>query len=66
MKQFNFTFLNTLWRFFVECTKQERLCNYYKRGRGRNGWIRFGEVMLITDKAISEGTATPMIIVMSK
>ncbi len=28
------------------------------------GWIQFGEVKHITDKAISEGKATPMIIVM--
>ncbi|AWV99581.1 alpha/beta hydrolase [Arcticibacterium luteifluviistationis] len=28
------------------------------------GWIQFGEVLHITDKAIQEGTATPMIIIM--
>ena len=28
------------------------------------GWIQFGEVLRITDNAIKEGTATPMIIVM--
>jgi enterochelin esterase-like enzyme len=33
-------------------------------GDDQTGWVQFGEVQLITDKAISEGTATPMIIVM--
>lgn len=28
------------------------------------GWVQFGEVLRITDKAIKNGTATPMIIVM--
>ena len=28
------------------------------------GWVQFGEVLHITDKAIAEGTATPMIIIM--
>jgi enterochelin esterase-like enzyme len=28
------------------------------------GWVQFGEVMHITDKAIKEGSATPMIIIM--
>jgi len=28
------------------------------------GWVQFGEVLHITDKAIKEGTATPMIIIM--
>lgn len=33
-------------------------------GDDQTGWIQFGEVLNITDKAISNGTATPMIIVM--
>ncbi|MFT6880300.1 MAG: enterochelin esterase-like enzyme [Arcticibacterium sp.] len=28
------------------------------------GWVQFGEVLHITDKAIADGTATPMIIIM--
>ncbi|MDC1012531.1 alpha/beta hydrolase-fold protein [Flavobacteriaceae bacterium] len=30
----------------------------------QTGWVQFGEVQHITDKAINEGTATPMIIIM--
>ena len=33
-------------------------------GDDQTGWVQFGEVLRITDKAIKEGTATPMIIVM--
>ena len=33
-------------------------------GDDQTGWVQFGEVLHITDQAISEGTATPMIIVM--
>lgn len=33
-------------------------------GDDQTGWIQFGEVLNITDKAIHDGTATPMIIVM--
>ena len=33
-------------------------------GDDQTGWVQFGEVQNITDKAISDGTATPMIIVM--
>ena len=33
-------------------------------GDDQTGWVQFGEVMNITDKAIMEGKATPMIIVM--
>lgn len=33
-------------------------------GDDQTGWVQFGEVLQITDKAIKEGTATPMIIVM--
>lgn len=33
-------------------------------GDDQTGWVQFGEVLHITDKAIKEGKATPMIIVM--
>ena len=33
-------------------------------GDDQTGWVQFGEVLLIADKAILEGSATPMIIVM--
>ena len=33
-------------------------------GDDQTGWIQFGEVLHIADKAINNGTATPMIIVM--
>ncbi len=33
-------------------------------GDDQTGWVQFGEVKHITDKAIKEGVATPMIIVM--
>ncbi len=33
-------------------------------GDDQTGWVQFGEVLHITDKAIHNGTATPMIIVM--
>jgi enterochelin esterase-like enzyme len=33
-------------------------------GDDQTGWVQFGEVQNITDKAIKEGSATPMIIVM--
>lgn len=33
-------------------------------GDDQTGWVQFGEVMNIADKAVKEGTATPMIIVM--
>jgi enterochelin esterase-like enzyme len=33
-------------------------------GDDQTGWVQFGEVQHYADKAISEGTATPMIIVM--
>ncbi|MDX2304318.1 MAG: alpha/beta hydrolase-fold protein [Microscillaceae bacterium] len=33
-------------------------------GDDHTGWVQFGEVQTITDKAIREGLATPMIIVM--
>src|SRR6478672_11933371 len=33
-------------------------------GDDQTGWVQFGEVSWITDKAIAEGKATPMIIVM--
>ncbi len=33
-------------------------------GDDQTGWVQFGEVLSITDKAIAEGKATPMIIIM--
>lgn len=33
-------------------------------GDDQTGWVQFGEVLHITDKAIKKGKATPMIIVM--
>src|SRR5687768_16973794 len=33
-------------------------------GDDQTGWVQFGEVLHITDNAIREGTATPMIIIM--
>ena len=33
-------------------------------GDDQTGWVQFGEVLHIADKAIREGIATPMIIVM--
>jgi enterochelin esterase-like enzyme len=33
-------------------------------GDDQTGWIQFGEVLYIADKAINEGKATPMVIVM--
>lgn len=33
-------------------------------GDDQTGWIQFGEILLIADKAIEEGSATPMIVVM--
>jgi enterochelin esterase-like enzyme len=33
-------------------------------GDDQTGWVQFGEVLNITDKAIAEGTSTPMIIIM--
>jgi enterochelin esterase-like enzyme len=33
-------------------------------GDDQTGWVQFGEVLHIADKAINEGTATPVIIVM--
>jgi enterochelin esterase-like enzyme len=33
-------------------------------GDDQTGWVQFGEVLTIADKAIANGTATPMIIIM--
>src|ERR1044071_7011246 len=33
-------------------------------GDDQTGWVQFGEVLLIADKAILEGKATPMVIIM--
>ncbi len=39
---------------------------YLLQGSGdvQSGWVQFGEVKRIADKAISEGKATPMVIIM--
>jgi len=39
---------------------------YLLHGHGddQTGWVQFGEVLNITDEAIKNGTATPMIIIM--
>ena len=33
-------------------------------GDDQTGWVQFGEILHIADKAINQGTATPMIVVM--
>ena len=33
-------------------------------GDDQTGWVQFGEVLNITDKAIKDGAATPMVIIM--
>src|SRR5512140_2800985 len=33
-------------------------------GDDQTGWVQFGEILNIADKAINEGIATPMIVVM--
>src|SRR5258706_10392239 len=33
-------------------------------GDDQTGWVQFGEVLNIADKAINEGKATPMVIIM--
>lgn len=49
-----------------ESSKRSYPVLYLLHGAGddQTGWVQFGEVLNITDKAIAEGTATPMIIVM--
>ncbi|MFT7161874.1 MAG: enterochelin esterase-like enzyme [Bacteroidia bacterium] len=49
-----------------ETSKRSYPVMYLLHGSGddQTGWIQFGEVLRITDNAIKEGTATPMIIVM--
>jgi enterochelin esterase-like enzyme len=49
-----------------ETSKRNYPVLYLLHGMGddQTGWVQFGEVLNITDKAIKEGTATPMIIVM--
>ena len=37
---------------------------FHGRGDDQSGWTQFGEVLYITDKAIREGLATPMVIIM--
>lgn len=33
-------------------------------GDDQTGWVQFGEILYITDKAINEGNSTPMVIIM--
>jgi enterochelin esterase-like enzyme len=49
-----------------ETSKRSYPVLYLLHGGGddQTGWVQFGEVQLIADKAIAAGTATPMIIVM--
>lgn len=49
-----------------ETSKRSYPVLYLLHGAGddQTGWVQFGEVLHITDKAIAEGTATPMIIIM--
>lgn len=49
-----------------ETSKRSYPVLYLLHGAGddQTGWVQFGEVLNITDKAIANGTATPMIIVM--
>ena len=49
-----------------ETSKRKYPVLYLLHGSGDNqaGWVQFGEVLQITDKAIENGLATPMIIVM--
>jgi enterochelin esterase-like enzyme len=49
-----------------ESSKRSYPVLYLLHGGGddQTGWVQFGEVLQITDKAIREGTATPMIIIM--
>ena len=49
-----------------ETSKRSYPVLYLLHGGGddQTGWVQFGEVQNITDKAIREGTATPMIIIM--
>ena len=49
-----------------ESSKRSYPVLYLLHGSGddQTGWVQFGEVLHIADKAINEGNATPMIIVM--
>ncbi len=49
-----------------ETSKRTYPVLYLLHGAGddQTGWVQFGEVLNIADKAINEGTATPMIIIM--
>ena len=49
-----------------ESSKRSYPVLYLLHGSGddQTGWVQFGEVLHITDKAIHEGKATPMVIVM--
>src|ERR1700744_892763 len=37
---------------------------WHGSGDDQTGWVQFGEVANITDKAIADGSATPMVIIM--
>jgi len=49
-----------------ETSKRDYPVLYLLHGAGddQTGWVQFGEVLHITDKAIKKGKATPMIIIM--
>jgi len=49
-----------------ETSKRSYPVMYLLHGAGddQTGWVQFGEVLRITDAAIHDGTATPMIIIM--
>ena len=49
-----------------ESSKRSYPVLYLLHGGGddQTGWVQFGEVLNIADKAIREGTATPMVIIM--
>ena len=49
-----------------ETSKRSYPVLYLLHGAGddQTGWVQFGEVLRITDNAIADGTATPMVIVM--
>ena len=49
-----------------ESSERSYRVRYLLHGAGddQTGWVQFGEVLHIADKAVLEGSATPMIIVM--
>ena len=68
----NSKILNTARNFAVylppdyETSQRSYPVLYLLHGAGddQTGWVQFGEVLSITDKAIKNGTTTPMVIVM--